>query len=139
MPGSSSWSATGPEEGGWHFSAPTGSAGWCSGRGPVACREAVRRRSPEPPGFGWTTETDCRCDLVANVFVLSVLPDPGQRIKALQRAARFVRPGGHLFVVTRSPGDIEPRGAGPLDEREGHVPSSIRTLATVASMSSHMR
>jgi len=77
----------------------------------VACREAVRRRSPEPPGFGWTTETDCRCDLVANVFVLSVLPDPGQRIKALQRAARFVRPGGHLFVVTRSPGDIEPRGA----------------------------
>jgi hypothetical protein len=63
------------------------------------------------PGFGRTGEPDRRYDLVANVFVLNVLPDPWQRIRALQHAARFVRPGGHLFVVTRSPADIDPRAA----------------------------
>lgn len=61
------------------------------------------------PGFGQTTEPDRQYDLVANVFVLNVLPDPWQRIRALQHAARFARPGGHLFVVTRSPADIDPR------------------------------
>jgi hypothetical protein len=63
------------------------------------------------PGFGWTAEPDRQYDLVANVFVLNVLPDPWQRIQALQHAARFMRPGGHLFVVTRSPADIDPRAA----------------------------
>lgn len=63
------------------------------------------------PGFGQTAEPDRQYDLVANVFVLNVLPDPWQRIQALQHAARFVRPGGHLFVVTRSPADIDPRAA----------------------------
>lgn len=61
------------------------------------------------PGFGRTAEPDRQYDLVTNVFVLNVLPDPWQRIRALQHAARFVHPGGHLFVVTRSPGDINPR------------------------------
>jgi Methyltransferase domain/Endonuclease/Exonuclease/phosphatase family len=63
------------------------------------------------PGFGQTAEPDRQYDLVANVFVLNVLPDPWERIRALQHAARFVRPGGYLFVVTRSPADIDPRAA----------------------------
>lgn len=63
------------------------------------------------PGFGRSTEPTRQYDLVANIFVLNVLPDPWQRIQTLQHAARFVRPGGHLFVVTRSPADIEPRAA----------------------------
>ena len=63
------------------------------------------------PGFGQIAEPDRQYDLVANVFVLNVLPDPCQRIRTLQHATRFVRPGGHLFVVTRSPADIDPRAA----------------------------
>jgi exonuclease III/SAM-dependent methyltransferase len=63
------------------------------------------------PGFHATTEPDRQYDLVTNIFVLNVLPDPWQRIQALQHASRFVRPGGRLLVVTRSPGDIEPRAA----------------------------
>lgn len=63
------------------------------------------------PGFGWTTKHDREYDLVANIFVLNVLPDPWQRIQALQHAAQFMRPGGFLFVVTRSPADIDPRAA----------------------------
>jgi SAM-dependent methyltransferase len=63
------------------------------------------------PGFGQTAEPDRQYDLVANVFVLNVLPDPWQRIRALQHAARFARPGGHLLVVTRSPADIDRRAA----------------------------
>ncbi|MGH3702652.1 MAG: methyltransferase domain-containing protein [Pseudonocardiaceae bacterium] len=63
------------------------------------------------PDFGWTANHDREYDLVANVFVLNVLPDPWQRIQALRHAAQFVRPGGFLFVVTRSPADIAPRAA----------------------------
>ncbi|MEO7193312.1 MAG: methyltransferase domain-containing protein [Pseudonocardiaceae bacterium] len=63
------------------------------------------------PGFGWTAKHDRQYDLVANIFVLNVLPDPWQRIQALRHAARFVRPGGCLYVVTRSPADIDPRAA----------------------------
>jgi hypothetical protein len=63
------------------------------------------------PGFGWTAKHDREYDLVANIFVLNVLPDPWQRIQALQDAARFARPGGSLLVVTRSPADIDPRAA----------------------------
>ncbi len=63
------------------------------------------------PGFGWTAKHDRQYDLVANIFVLNVLPDPWQRIQALQHATQFVRPGGSLFVVTRSPADIDPRAA----------------------------
>jgi hypothetical protein len=63
------------------------------------------------PGFGHTTEPRRDYDLVTNLFVLNVLPDPWQRIQALQHAARFVRPGSRLLVVTRSPSDIQPRAA----------------------------
>ncbi|MGH8882734.1 MAG: methyltransferase domain-containing protein, partial [Stackebrandtia sp.] len=63
------------------------------------------------PGFGWTAKHGRQYDLVANIFVLNVLPDPWQRIQALQHATQFVRPGGFLFVVTRSPADIDPRAA----------------------------
>lgn len=63
------------------------------------------------PGFGRTTLPARRYDLVTSIFVLNVLPDPWQRIRALQHAAGFVRPGGWLLVVTRSPADIQARAA----------------------------
>jgi Methyltransferase domain len=66
-------------------------------------------------GFGWTAKHDREYDLVTNIFVLNVLPDPWQRIQALQHAAQFVRSGGSLFVVTRSPADIDPE----LPQRTG--------------------
>ncbi|MEV7544936.1 hypothetical protein [Streptomyces sp. NPDC089915] len=43
---------------------------------------------------------------MTQMFVLNVLPDPGARIRALQDAAMFVRPGGHVVVVTRCPEEI---------------------------------
>lgn len=58
------------------------------------------------PGFNHTTEPAREYDLVTQAFVLNVLPDPWQRIQALQHAARFVRPGGYLLVATRSPAEI---------------------------------
>lgn len=61
------------------------------------------------PDFGWNATHNREYDLVANIFVLNVLPDPWQRIQTLQHAAQFLRPGGSLFVVTRSPADIDPR------------------------------
>ncbi|MGH3755944.1 MAG: methyltransferase domain-containing protein, partial [Pseudonocardiaceae bacterium] len=60
-------------------------------------------------GFGWQQEPQRQFDLVTSVFV--VLPNPWERIKALQHAARFMRPGGRLLVVTRSPHDIDRRAA----------------------------
>jgi len=61
------------------------------------------------PAFGWQQEPHCLFDLVTNVFVLNVLPNPWERIKALKHAAQFVRPGGRLLVVTRSPRDVDHR------------------------------
>ncbi|MGH3937153.1 MAG: methyltransferase domain-containing protein [Pseudonocardiaceae bacterium] len=61
------------------------------------------------PDFGWTTKRKREYDLVTNIFVLNVLPDPWQRIQALQHATQFMRPGGYLLVVTRSPTDINTR------------------------------
>jgi endonuclease/exonuclease/phosphatase family metal-dependent hydrolase len=58
------------------------------------------------PGFGFCAQPSRTYDLVTSVFVLNVLPNPWQRIQALQHAASFVRPGGWLLVVTRSPADI---------------------------------
>jgi exonuclease III len=63
------------------------------------------------PGFQWTNEPKQLYDLVTQVFVLNVLPDPWQRIQALRHAAKFIRPGGHLLVVTRSPADIRTRAS----------------------------
>ncbi|MFF3087619.1 methyltransferase domain-containing protein [Streptomyces nojiriensis] len=57
-------------------------------------------------GFGWPRPEREGYDLVTQMFVLNVLPDPGARIRALQDAAAFVRPGGHVVVVTRSPEEI---------------------------------
>lgn len=56
--------------------------------------------------FGWPRPERDGYDLVTQMFVLNVLPDPGARIRALQDAAAFVRPGGHVVVVTRSPEEI---------------------------------
>jgi len=63
------------------------------------------------PGFQWTKEPERVYDFVAHVFVLNVLPDPWQRIQALRHASQFLRPGGHLLAVTRSPADIQARAA----------------------------
>lgn len=57
-------------------------------------------------GFGWPRPERDGYDLVTQMFVLNVLPDPRARIRALQDAAAFVRPGGHVVVVTRSPEEI---------------------------------
>ncbi|WP_372412291.1 methyltransferase domain-containing protein [Streptomyces luteireticuli] len=56
--------------------------------------------------FGWPRPGRHDYDLVTQMFVLNVLPDPWQRIQALKDAAAFTRPGGHLVVVTRSPEEI---------------------------------
>ncbi|MET9109694.1 endonuclease/exonuclease/phosphatase family protein [Streptomyces zhihengii] len=56
--------------------------------------------------FGWPRPAQTGFDLVTSVFVLNVLPDPWQRIQALKDAASFIRPGGHVVVVTRSPEEI---------------------------------
>ena len=61
------------------------------------------------PGFGFSMLPGRTYDLVTSVFVLNVLPNPWERIQALQHAAGFVRPGGRMLVITRSPADIEPR------------------------------
>ncbi|MEU2835085.1 methyltransferase domain-containing protein [Streptomyces lavendulae] len=63
-------------------------------------------------GFGWPRPEREGYDLVTQMFVLNVLPDPGARIRALQDAAAFVRPGGHVVVVTRSPEEITNVAAG---------------------------
>ncbi|MGQ0773094.1 MAG: endonuclease/exonuclease/phosphatase family protein [Pseudonocardiales bacterium] len=63
------------------------------------------------PHFGWSATPKREYDLVTNIFVLNVLPDPWQRIQTLQHATQFTRPGAHLLVVTRSPTDIDPRAA----------------------------
>ncbi|MFF0220075.1 methyltransferase domain-containing protein [Streptomyces vinaceus] len=63
-------------------------------------------------GFGWPRPKRHSYDLVTQMFVLNVLPDPGARIRALQDAAAFVRPGGHVVVVTRSPEEITKAAAG---------------------------
>jgi SAM-dependent methyltransferase len=67
---------------------------------------------PYPP-FGWAQQPTSTegYDLVTVVFVLNVLPDPWQRVQTLKRAASYLRPGGHLLVVTRSPHDIHTRAA----------------------------
>ncbi|WP_328965701.1 hypothetical protein [Streptomyces virginiae] len=49
---------------------------------------------------------------MTQMFVLNVLPDLGARIRALQDAAAFVRPGGHVVVATRSPEEITKAAAG---------------------------
>lgn len=63
-------------------------------------------------GFGWPRPRRRGYDLVTSMFVLNVLPDPWQRIQALRDAASFVRPGGHVVVVTRSPEEITAFAAG---------------------------
>ncbi len=63
------------------------------------------------PGFEWTKDSQRAYDLVTQVFVLNVIPDPWQRIQALRHAAQFLQPGGHLLAVTRSPADIASRAA----------------------------
>ncbi|MFF3432358.1 methyltransferase domain-containing protein [Streptomyces sp. NPDC002602] len=63
-------------------------------------------------GFGWPRPEREGYDLVTQMFVLNVLPDPGARIRALQDAAAFVRPGGRVVVVTRSPEEITKAAAG---------------------------
>jgi len=63
--------------------------------------------------FGWARQPTPRAgyDLVTLVFVLNVLPDPWERVRVLKQAATYLRPGGHMLVVTRSARDIQTRAA----------------------------
>jgi exonuclease III len=61
---------------------------------------------PYPP-FGWNTLPNNTYDLVTVVFVLNVLQDPWERLKALRVAMDRVKEGGYLFVVTRSSNAIQ--------------------------------
>jgi SAM-dependent methyltransferase len=66
---------------------------------------------PYPP-FGWAAKpTAAGYDLVTLVFVLNVLPDPWERVRVIKQAATYLRPGGYMLVVTRSPRDIQTRAA----------------------------
>jgi hypothetical protein len=80
------------------------------------------------PGFGWAQQPDDHYDLVTQLFVLNVLSDPWQRVQALRHAAQFLRPGGHLLAVTRSPADIEKRAgqAGWAVHHDGYWSSESR-------------
>jgi Methyltransferase domain len=71
---------------------------------------------PYPP-FGWAQKPTATAgyDLVTLVFVLNVLPDPWERVQVLKQAANYLRPGGHMLVVTRSHArsrPAQPRPAG---------------------------
>ena len=59
------------------------------------------------PIFGFTTDPEGYFDLVISSFVLNVLPDPWERLKALRAAAQFVHQTGRLLVVARSRCEIE--------------------------------
>ncbi len=67
---------------------------------------------PYPP-FGWAHKPTPTAgyDLVTLIFVLNVLPDPWQRVQVLKQATTYLRPGGRMLVVTRSPHDIQTRAA----------------------------
>jgi SAM-dependent methyltransferase len=67
---------------------------------------------PHEP-FGWWPGPEKHdFDLVMSVYILNVLPTTRDRIAALRGAASYLRPGGYLFVVTRSPKEIEQRRKG---------------------------
>ncbi len=56
---------------------------------------------PHPP-FGHDAQPSRRYDLVTSVYVVNVLDDVGARVEALRDAARHVRAGGALLVISRS-------------------------------------
>jgi SAM-dependent methyltransferase/exonuclease III len=58
-------------------------------------------------GFGFSVAPQRLFDVVTLVFVLNVLPDPWERAKVLMEAMRHVRPGGMMFVATRTRAEIE--------------------------------
>jgi ubiquinone/menaquinone biosynthesis C-methylase UbiE len=80
------------------------------------------------PGFGWEDPPERTFDMVVQAFVLNVLPDPWQRLKALRDAAQFLRSGGWMLVVTRSSADIEARAvtAGWQAHHDGYWSSQAR-------------
>lgn len=80
------------------------------------------------PGFGRHQPPERHYDLVTSVFVLNVLSDPWERIQALRHAAGFLRPGGHMLVVTRSPDDIDRRAriAGWRRHNDGYWSSKAK-------------
>lgn len=57
-------------------------------------------------GFGWTDKPDGLFDLVTLIFILNVLPNPAERLACLAVAASYLKPGGRLVVVARSPEEI---------------------------------
>jgi SAM-dependent methyltransferase len=61
---------------------------------------------PHPP-FGWGLPPPGTYDVITMIFVLNVLPDPWQRLQALQSASTHLANTGRILVVCRSPRAIE--------------------------------
>jgi DNA phosphorothioation-associated putative methyltransferase len=57
--------------------------------------------------FGFSSEVRGRFDVVLMTYVLNVIDDYGERRFALSDAWHYVKPGGNLFITTRSVKDIE--------------------------------
>ncbi|MEV6726587.1 methyltransferase domain-containing protein [Streptomyces xanthochromogenes] len=87
--------------------------------------------------FGWPRPERTGFVLVTSMFVLNVLADPWQRIKALKDVASFARPGGHLVISSahrrRSPRLLRTvteasitTGSGPASPREPSSAASHR-------------
>jgi hypothetical protein len=66
---------------------------------------------PHPP-FGHDAPPSRRYDLVTSVYVVNVLDDADARVAALRDAARHVRAGGALLVVSRSTSCIQREATG---------------------------
>jgi hypothetical protein len=58
------------------------------------------------PGFGWTALPEGEYDLISIAFVLNVIYNPYERLKALRAAVKYLAPSGCLVVATRSPWSI---------------------------------
>jgi len=57
--------------------------------------------------FGFGTEPyTCKYNVVLLIYVLNVLPTRRERLEALEKAWSYAKPGGFLFVATRSPKEI---------------------------------
>jgi SAM-dependent methyltransferase len=82
---------------------------------------------PYPP-FGWAHKPTATAgyDLVTLAFVLNVLPDPWERVRVLKQAATYLRQGGHMLVVTRSPREIQTHAAhaGWVPHNDGYSSTS---------------
>ncbi|MGH2770688.1 MAG: methyltransferase domain-containing protein [Actinomycetota bacterium] len=80
------------------------------------------------PTFGYDQRPHHQFDLVVSAFVLNVLPNPWERLKALRDAERFLTSNGRLLVVTRSSAEIRRAAAqaGWQEYNDGFLSSEAR-------------